>query len=87
MRCVMIYDLLLGFLSVILHVMIFIRSRKAARLHQNYLETSIAMRFTPTPSINLRVPNGKLPTFFFFFSSSVFAVIHLHHQLHFPQIL
>ena len=45
------------------------------------------MRFTPTPSINLRVPNGKLPTFFFFFSSSVFAVIHLHHQLHFPQIL
>ena len=53
--------------------MIFIRSRKAARLHQNYLETSIAMRFTPTPSINLRVPNGKLPTFFFFFSSSVFG--------------
>jgi hypothetical protein len=66
MHCVMIYDLLLGFLCVILHIMIFLRSRKAARQHQNYLETSIAMRFTPTPSINLRVPNGKLLKFFQF---------------------
>jgi hypothetical protein len=59
MHYVMIYDLLLGFLCVTLHAMIFVRSRKAALQHRNFLETSIAMRFIPSPSVNCVPAGGK----------------------------
>lgn len=53
---VMIYDLLLGFLCVILHIKIFLRSRKAARLQPrpNLADASIALQFHSAP-----VTNGK----------------------------
>jgi hypothetical protein len=61
-HCVMIYDLLLGFLCVILHVMIFIRSRRASLQQQprpNFTETSIALQFRPAAPCKNAVIPGK----------------------------
>jgi hypothetical protein len=56
---VMIYDLLLGFLCVILHIKIFLRSRKAARLQPrpNVADASIALQFHSAPVTNGRSNN------------------------------
>ncbi|EFX83638.1 hypothetical protein DAPPUDRAFT_100265 [Daphnia pulex] len=49
----LIYDLLLGILCTILHAMIFVRSRKIIKEQPpNFLQTSIALQFYPTLSIN-----------------------------------
>ncbi|XP_059352450.1 uncharacterized protein LOC132088202 [Daphnia carinata] len=48
----MIYDLLLGVLCVVLHIMIFVRSREATNHHSNFLQASVALRFFPAPSTN-----------------------------------
>lgn len=60
-HCVMIYDLMLGVLCVVLHVMIFVRSREASNQHSNFLQPSIALRFFPTPSTN--IISGKCTLF------------------------
>ncbi|KAI9552853.1 hypothetical protein GHT06_020736 [Daphnia sinensis] len=52
-HCVMIYNLLLGILCVVLHVMIFVRSREATNQHPNFLQASVALRFFPAPSSNI----------------------------------
>jgi 5-hydroxytryptamine receptor 1 len=49
MHAYLIYDLLLGILCTILHVMIFIRSRKIIKEQPpNFLQTSIALQFHPS---------------------------------------
>jgi hypothetical protein len=60
MHAYLIYDLLLGILCTILHVMIFIRSRKIIKEQPpNFLETSaIALQFRPSISIN-RTPGNN----------------------------
>ena len=48
MHCLMIYDLLLGVVCVILHVMLFLRSRAYINQYpSNFLPTSIALQFLP----------------------------------------
>ena len=50
MHVALIYDLFLGILCVVLHVMIFIRSRAAIKKQPSFLQTSIALKFLQTPS-------------------------------------
>ncbi len=52
MHAYLVYDLLLGILCTILHVMIFIRSRKIIKEQPpNFFEASIALQFRPAVSI------------------------------------
>ena len=65
MHVILIYDLLLGILCVILHAMIYVRSRKFINEQPpNFLETSIALQFMPNLSKN-STP-GKFSSIFFF---------------------
>ena len=53
MCVLLIYDLLLGIVCVILHAMIFVRSRKIINEQpSNFLQTSIALQFRPNLSIH-----------------------------------
>ena len=53
MHVILIYDLLLGIICVILHVTIFVRSRKIINQQPpNFLENSIALQFIQNLSIN-----------------------------------
>jgi 5-hydroxytryptamine receptor 1 len=60
MHVILIYDLLLGILCVILHAMIFVRSRKIRNEQpSNFLQTSIALKFRTNLSIGLHSTPGK----------------------------
>jgi 5-hydroxytryptamine receptor 1 len=51
---ILIYDLILGIVCVILHVMIFIRSRTAIKQQPSQLrQNRIPLQFIPTPSTNV----------------------------------
>ncbi|KAK4014412.1 hypothetical protein OUZ56_026935 [Daphnia magna] len=59
MHCVMIYDLLLGVLCVVLHLMIFIRSREATRQYPNFHGAPVALRFHQTALTNVTPATGE----------------------------